>query len=130
MLSYIDDLDYAGEFKEIYGAGVGLEGWFKLNLLCAFLRNGSYVTMKGIQKRCCDVIVNDVGIELRTLMDKTVYPTYLVKCMEKDHPEADCYMFLTRTMLKNNLVKYLKENNYAERHKELNSRWMLWMVKK
>ena len=129
LLKHISVLDNVGECKEIYGAAAGSEGWFQFVVLDALLRKGYSIVMKGKVKRHCDIIVNDVGIELRTELRKTQNPYWFVNCL-RVHPKADCYMFLTRTMLKERLLKYLEENGYAEMHKELNSRWMLWLVKK
>jgi len=129
MLKHIDIIDNVGKRKEVYGAGVGLEGFFQFVLLDIFFRKGYSVRMKGKRERDCDVIVEGIGVELRTLMDKTTNIDFLRKCFE-EHPKADCYMFLTRTMLKDNLFKYLEENGYAERYEEINPYWMIWLIKK
>jgi len=40
------------------------------------------------------------------------------------------FIFLTRTAQKDSLLKHLKVSGYIEMSKELNPRWMLWLIKK
>ena len=129
VLKYINILDNVGESKEVSDAGTGLEGWFQTVLLDSFLRKGYNVRMKGKQKRGCDIIVNNVGVELRTLINRGTGIGFLREGLKK-HPKADCYMFLTRTMIKDRFINYLEQNGYVEKHKQLNPQWMIWIVKR
>jgi len=103
VLKYINILDNVGESKEVSDAGTGLEGWFQIVLLDSFLRKGYNVRMKSKQKRHCDIIVNNVGVELRALINRGTGIGFLREGLKK-HPKANCYMFLTRTMIKDRLL--------------------------
>jgi len=85
--------------------------------------------MKGKQNRDCDIIVNNVGVELSALIDRGTGIRHLREGFKK-HPEADCYMFLTRTMIKDRFMNYLEQNGYVEKRKQLNPQWMIWIVKR
>jgi len=50
----------------------------------------------------------------------------------KKHPRAELYLFLSQTnsKLMSELGSYFKENGYAERHKLLNEKWMVMVVRR
>jgi len=122
-------LNRVGECKEIYGAGVGLEGWFQIILLNAFLREGYKVKIKGKVERGCDIIIDDIGIELRAELAQTKNARWFISCLKK-HPKADMFLFLMRTTQENSLLNHLEEGGYDKIPGKLNHHWMLWLIKK
>jgi len=126
---HLSVLDKVSKNKEIFKAGTGIEGWFQLTLLYAFLRGGYNVRIAGKVRRDCDIIINDIGIELRAELAQTRNAHWFISCLKK-RLNADMFLFLTRVTLKDNLFNFLKENGYVKKSRELNPRWMLWLIKK
>ena len=129
LLNEVRLFDNLGQRKEIAGAGVGIEGFIQTKLIDALLNEGYHVTMEGKRKRDCDIIVQDIGIELRAEIRKTTTPTYFFSTFT-DHPNADLYLFFSRTEMKSALQNYFEQNGYIAEQKQLNSTWMVCLVKK
>ena len=120
--------DNIGSHKEICEAAIGIEGFIQTKLIDAFLNRGLSVTMRGKVKRGADIIVEDIGVELKAEVKKN--SPYCFKDGLTKHPKADLYLFLSRTDVKEALLNYFKQNGYIEEHKQLNPRWMIWVVKR
>lgn len=128
LISETPLFDNLGQHKEIYEVGTGIEGFIQTKLIHAFLNKGLFTTTKGKRARDTDFIVENVGVELKGELKKN-QPKWLLSALTK-HPNADIYLLFSRTDVKSTLLCYFEQNKYDEKHKQLNPRWIIWIVKK
>ena len=128
LLKEVSLLDNLGRHKEIWGSSIGIEGFIQTKLIDAFLNRGLSVTMKGKVKRDADIIVENIGVELKAEVKKNA--PYCFKDGLTKRTKANLYLFLSRTDVKEALLNYFKQNGYVEEHKQLNPRWIIWLVKR
>jgi hypothetical protein len=110
-------------------ANTGVENWAQVELILAFLIRDVPVTTIGKREKDCDLIVDNHGVELRCATVPN--SSWLLDAIKK-HPRAKLYLFLSQTnsKLMNELESYFKENEYAEKHKLLNEKWMVMVVRR
>ena len=111
-----------------YDAAAGIEKFVEIEFIDGVIQSGLSYSKKGVGERDCDVIVEGIGVELRCIYEKGV-KGHLLKAF-KDHKNADLYLFLSGAGPKEEIEKGIKEGGFAEKHKQLSSRWMIWLVKR
>ena len=105
----------------------GIENWVQIELALGFIIRGMKVTTNGKQKRQCDLLVSNHGIELRCL----TYPSAkgLLRATE-DHPKAEFYLFLAKTNQAKikELDRFVNENGFGSKLRMLNGEWMVMVL--
>ena len=85
--------------------------------------------IKGTKKRDCDLIVNNIGVELRTAKREKPWSHRI--SVFRQHPNADMYMLLTwqTNKLSKKFVSWLQENKLEYEDRELEGGWTVWICK-
>ncbi len=124
----VDLLNNIGGNEDIYKVGTGIEGYLQTVLLNAYMINGLHASTTGKKAKDCDIIIEDVGIELKSELiigAKTFY-----KNMLKEHPRADLYIFLSRSNIKDDILNFFNEKGYIKDYRDIDPNWIIWLVKK
>jgi len=113
------------KFRE---TGMGFENWFQIELIYAIeTTKGLNAKIKGKKEKKCDLIVNNIGLELKSSKKGTW--SHLRPAFDK---HADLYMFLMwQKPLWKTLNRYLDRNGYIKQVKELKEPgWVVTIIKK
>jgi hypothetical protein len=106
----------------------GIEHWVQTELIVAFTDRGYDVTTIGKVDRDCDLLINGVGVELRSGANPTPSAArdYYVNVF-KVHPNADLYLFITPTTpeFEQEIINYCNANQITYIKKILDKDWIV-----
>lgn len=114
--------------SEAKWSNAGIENWVQIEFAVALVDRDYEVTTVGKRERDCDLLVNDIGIEIRALTRASFSS---LKSAFKDHKKAELYFYICKFDEKkwNEFRKYLKEQGYIEIARTFND-WIVVLVKK
>jgi hypothetical protein len=129
---FLRKLEYLKIFKKqkFSHGGWGIENWFQNELLFAWESAGFAVEVKGKMKKDADLIVNNIGVELRTSKRVQSFKKHRVSVFSQ-HPKADLYVFLFWETNKSSqrLEEWLQGNDKNYEFRDLGHGWKIWACK-
>lgn len=116
-------LDILSEAPRSKPRGWGFEGWFQIEVIVALHDAGYDVTTKGKRELDCDIVVNGLGVELKSYQSK--HPNNGMAKAFTQHPRASSYLFIAQDDKR--VEKMRKEIQFDER--DLGNGWVLLSAK-
>jgi len=106
---------------------VGIEGWVKTELIVALVDRGYNVIPKGIFAKDCDLIVNDVAVEVKA---STAIHKNPLKDIIECHPKAEMYLSLSKTSqeYEKRLESDFEKKRLVPMIKPLNDNWIVMVA--